>query len=204
VGRSDSGSWRLYLPSLDAYETKTFPVKVDSAAPAEQFGLYGTATVPDAASLNPGTASLTLEAECYTKGGMQLLFKEGAYGLHADTTTIYGTIVDQTQEPSKTYASSSSDGTISASNTDYLTAQGAATGTVNSAGTLATVGQYYDGASYHIYRSFLFFDTSAIPDATEVVSATLRLYSSGVDESVTDFDITVRLSWWWFTAPWLN
>lgn len=43
---------------------------------------------------------------------------------------------------------------------------------------------------YTVDRSFLFFDTSAIPDTATITSATIGLYGAS-DQSVTDFNLTV-------------
>jgi hypothetical protein len=51
-------------------------------------------------------------------------------------------------------------------------------------------GQGENSAGFHILRSALFFDTSALPDTAVITSATLSLYGY-LDASQTEFDITV-------------
>ena len=56
------------------------------------------------------------------------------------------------------------------------------------------VGQYYLGYPYYeyaIFRSFLFFDTSSLPDEAVITSATLSLYGSE-DWSTYDFKINIQ------------
>ena len=57
------------------------------------------------------------------------------------------------------------------------------------------VGQKYDhGAEYDDYtvlRSYLYFDTSAIPDNANITSAKLRLYIH-LDDSDADFNVTIQ------------
>lgn len=83
-----------------------------------------------------------------------------------------------------TFYTSASDGQILATSvdfTDFNTAWAATTG--SKADTIGTsmVGVYQASVSpynYYIWRSFLYFDTSAIPDTATITAATLYLYGS--------------------------
>lgn len=56
------------------------------------------------------------------------------------------------------------------------------------------IGQMYSG-SYSVYRGFLSFDTSGIPDDATVTSAMLYVCAS-LDQSITDFELKVyRYGW---------
>lgn len=50
-------------------------------------------------------------------------------------------------------------------------------------------------SGYYIYRTFLKFDTSSIPDKATVIQANLKLYPI-VDTSLTDFDIQIVKQGW--------
>jgi len=91
-----------------------------------------------------------------------------------------------------TFYTNSNDGSLTANSAVYATAHDAATGTA--LGTDLYVGQWwYTGTSkYYLYRAFIFFDTSTLPDDAIIISATLTLYTykkAGVD---TDFNIVIR------------
>lgn len=59
---------------------------------------------------------------------------------------------------------------------------------------LFQVGQTYDvGEGYEVYRSYVYFDTSIIPDDATITSAKLRLYIAlQNDDSDADFNITIQ------------
>ena len=85
--------------------------------------------------------------------------------------------------------SSSSDGTISKYGSSYDTIRDAVSGTVES--ERIYVGQYKDPSKYELFRSFVFFDTSELPDGCNIISATLYLYTAA-DGSSTDFDVVIQ------------
>ncbi|DAC73366.1 MAG TPA: hypothetical protein DSN98_00330 [Thermoplasmata archaeon] len=97
-------------------------------------------------------------------------------------------------DPTLTVYSTSSDGYISNSGTNYNTVRTASSGTVNSSGTYITIGQKKgpgQPATYYIYRGFVFFNTSALPSNAYLDTATLALYKKD-DYSTTDFGITIQ------------
>jgi PKD repeat protein len=106
-------------------------------------------------------------------------------------TMTFPVIVD----PTLTVYSTSSDGYIYDSNTNYNTAQAATSGTVNNSGTYITIGQKKQPgmptSTYYVYRGFVFFDTSALPSNAYLDNATLSLYKKD-DYSTTDFNITIQ------------
>ncbi len=88
------------------------------------------------------------------------------------------------------YATSNS-GVLRNLNAVYNTAWTAASGTIDR-GDSQIIGQYYGlGYGYEVYRSTLFFDTSALPDDATITSATIKLYGQS-DQSTTDFNITIQ------------
>lgn len=93
-------------------------------------------------------------------------------------------------DPTITPFSSASDGYIVQQDPVYATVWAAATGTVTAGLTTTLIGQQFN-VDYYIYRSFFFFDTSALPDTAAIISAFLALYGQS-DGSTTDFDITIQ------------
>jgi len=97
-------------------------------------------------------------------------------------------------DPTLTVYSSSNDGYIYNSNTNYNTARNASTGTISSTAISMNVGQYKQinfPITYFIDRGFLFFNTTTLPSSAYIDNATLSLYKQS-DSSTTDFLITVQ------------
>ncbi|MBE3136674.1 MAG: M28 family peptidase [Thermoplasmata archaeon] len=98
-------------------------------------------------------------------------------------------------DPTLTVYSTSSDGYIYNSSTNYNTVRTASSGTVSSSGTYITIGQRKQPgiptSTYYVYRGFVFFNTSALPSNAYLDNATFSLYKKD-DYSTTDFDITIQ------------
>lgn len=91
-----------------------------------------------------------------------------------------------------TVESSTADGRLLRTSTNYATARGGSSaGSVSVGSGAAQIGQQLNAGSYTCYETFLDFDTSAIPDAATITAVTLRLYGSA-DSSTTDFTIEAR------------
>jgi hypothetical protein len=94
----------------------------------------------------------------------------------------------------QTYYGETADGHIYGYSTVYSNARATST-SCDSSAIGARLGQNYDGSGYTVYRAYVSFDTSVIPDDVSVTSAKLYLCAS-LDMSSTDFDITVyRYNW---------
>jgi len=95
-----------------------------------------------------------------------------------------------------TFYATSSDGNITKSTTigGYNACNKATSGTVYDTKPSIYVGQLYNGISrtYTIYRGYLFFDTSSIPDKATITSATLSLYANRDESTLCDFDVTIQ------------
>ena len=93
-----------------------------------------------------------------------------------------------------TVYTSASDGCIYGVNANYTTAHDAANGTtVYNTSISYLVGQQLASGDYTLMRSFLFFDTSAIPDVSVITQVVLSLYlGSDFGNPVIDFDVVVR------------
>jgi hypothetical protein len=97
-------------------------------------------------------------------------------------------------DPTLTVYSTSSDGYIYNSNSNYNTAWTASTGTISSTATYLSIGQSKVASlppDYRVYRGFLPFNTSSLPSNAIIDNATLSLYKKD-DYSTTDFTITIQ------------
>jgi len=97
-------------------------------------------------------------------------------------------------DPTLTIESQNTDGYIYNSSSDYNTVWNATTGTVSSSATYITVGQKKTGgfpSNYYIYRGFLIFNTTELPDNAYVYNATVSLYKKD-DASGKDFFLTLQ------------
>lgn len=89
----------------------------------------------------------------------------------------------------RVFTASTSDGHIWYNNTDYNAAHDAYEGFI-SYDYVLPVGQRIISGSFFIYRSYIFFDTSALPANIQITSAVLSLY---VDTDFTDIDFNVTI-----------
>ena len=86
------------------------------------------------------------------------------------------------------------DGRIQNSSSNYDDIWNSTTGTVyNGSGYTVNVGQYYYslGSKYYIFRGFLFFDTSTLPDKARITSVILSINITA-DYSTTDFLLVIQ------------
>lgn len=95
-----------------------------------------------------------------------------------------------TTSDSRVISSTSSDGMVYGSGATYSYVWYLASGTVYDTYTDCRLGQLYT-TTYSIYRSFMFFDTSSLPDDANITSAILSLYIE-TDSSTTDFNVTLQ------------
>ena len=90
----------------------------------------------------------------------------------------------------KTFYCNSYDGYIYATGDSYNIAHESSSGTVVDASSYILIGQIYS-SSYAIYRAFLHFDTSIIPEDANITSVTLSIYIVTVQTSVS-FNVTLQ------------
>ena len=130
-------------------------------------------------------AGITTEARRYAKklGGIQYIYT-GFLASEAAGLT-YPVVIDPD------FSADTDDAEVYGTNAAYATARSTATGSFNFTATLST-GQ---NTTYSVYRGFLKFDTSAIPD-TDIVSQVNLKLTATADGSVTDFDVQiVKVDW---------
>jgi hypothetical protein len=92
--------------------------------------------------------------------------------------------------PEVPFGATASDGWIQNTSNVYATVHDATKGTITASSIDFYVGQSYP-LDYLIYRGFIFFDTSAIPDGATITRATLSLYGE-VDNSSQDFFLIIQ------------
>jgi hypothetical protein len=96
-----------------------------------------------------------------------------------------------TTVPEVTFNTTSSDGYTQNTSGSYATTYDAVEGTVSSSAIDLYIGQAFNPPLYTVYRGFVFFDTSAIPDGASITSASLSLYGD-VDASDQDFFLVIQ------------
>lgn len=182
-----SNPWALWVPAINANSSINYNLYFgtsDMSSTKYWFPAAGGGTVNDHASMEPSSNfTMTWDGWFDTTAGASknLVSKTNALSAFV-SPTVSGNI---TAEIYPYYYSSTSDGRIYATNVVYNTAWTAATGTVDSANLY--VGQ---ATGFYVFRGFLFFDTSSIPDSATITSATLSLYGA-TDFSATNFDVVV-------------
>jgi len=92
------------------------------------------------------------------------------------------------------FNTSSSDGYLKKFSSVYATAHDAAVaGDKDNSGSQLRIGQRYISPNYYIYRSFLYIDTSTIPDDAIIISAKLSLFlDTDIASAATAFNIVIR------------
>ncbi len=101
---------------------------------------------------------------------------------------IYPVIIDPD------YLDSTNDGYIKGISASYSTARSTAS-EISMNDTHFGVGQMIPTTVYYIYRAYLKFDTSAIPDGDTVTQVNLKMVCIG-DYSTTDFDVQIVKQDW--------
>lgn len=102
---------------------------------------------------------------------------------------VYPITIDPTTED---YSSSASDGYCSKSSTvNYSVAWANVSGVASATGTTTRIGQSKVVTIFTVYRSFFYFNTTAVPDNAIISSANVSLYGQ-TDSSTQDFEITIQ------------
>jgi len=85
----------------------------------------------------------------------------------------------------ETFYSEAGDGRIYSEDADYATARGAVTGdNCDTAGDYLNTANNLTGTpTYRVYRSFMYFDTSGLPDTCTITAVTLGLYGYSANET---------------------
>ncbi len=109
-------------------------------------------------------------------------------------TMTFPVVIDPTIQQLQ-IGSLTDDGDISNYSTSYTTVQSAPAGTVSSSSTTIYIGQSkflsFPNPIYHIYRGYLMFNTSSLPENAYITDAYISLYKHS-DYSANDFTITVQ------------
>jgi hypothetical protein len=112
------------------------------------------------------------------------------------TVTTTGAVFPVTVDPSPlTAAGDTADGYVYGYHTStYATARSTSYNFDNITTTFA-VGQYISQGEYFVYRSFLKFDTSALPDDCTITQVNLKM-TCAYDGSATDFNVQIVKQNW--------
>lgn len=106
-------------------------------------------------------------------------------------SVMAGAVYPVTIDPTDVFTTSASDGFLYYTDAVYATAHDAANAeTLDSTSAYLRLGQSKP-SSYYLFRSYLYFDTSALPDSGTISAANLSLYGKN-DLSTTDFNIVVQ------------
>ena len=193
---SPSGSNSVFLykqGALSAYGTRTLYAHMGNSLATKDQGLATSSgsynEAMDAASLDI-TSNITCQADitidAFPGGTTEhtIVGKGSAYGLYIKGTN--GLVFRVGATSVFTPKSDADDGFIYKSDAVYATAHDAATGTVDTSGTIR-VGQ---AAGVTVNRMGVNFDTSSLPDVCTISAVTLAL-DGAADGSTTDFDVVV-------------
>jgi len=94
-------------------------------------------------------------------------------------------------ETTRTFSSLTYDGQIFKNQPTYMLAWNGTSGGVFGSSQYAEIGQDNFTTSYFVFRGFVFFDTSIIPDSANITSATLSVRIQA-NYSTTDFNLTIQ------------
>ena len=150
-------------------------------------GYDGYIRILDAAAIELGN-DFEIEQEGYIDTSVgadkNLIYKEDAFRTYVSAAEEISSVVPDTVNPASTPGGTKA--CIYGDNANYNTARTQAVGT----GLIAnpSIGQRL---GFEVYRGYVWFDTSPIPDGATITSATLHFRGSG-DTSVTDFDIIIQ------------
>lgn len=93
----------------------------------------------------------------------------------------------------ETFYSTSADGHLFYEDANYATAHDASVAESKwTEVSTSSLGQQKSGANYRIWRVFLYFDTSLIPESATILSANLTIKTDYVLGSIDDFNITIQ------------
>lgn len=94
-------------------------------------------------------------------------------------------------DPTETFYSATSDGQIYKYTDTYSPTRDAPSGIVSTSVTGFRIGQILT-SKYYVFRSFVFFDTSNLPDDATIINATLSFYKLSDSSTDNDFDVVVQ------------
>lgn len=184
----------VFIEDIDSYQSNSYQYRLGYSPEQSGFPVIvgtGNIMVSDDSSMELGD-NFTIEIDGYidTSSGSDknLVHKMVAFRADvSDTGSITAGVLD-----GASFNSTSSDGYIYKTGAVYSTVRTSVSGdSLTNTTTSLYLGQSYGGGVYSIYKSYVYFNTSPIPDAENIVSAWLRLY--GMDDwSDTDFSITIQ------------
>jgi hypothetical protein len=106
-------------------------------------------------------------------------------------TAVYPVVIDPD------FAGDAANGTIEGTSTTYATARSTSTSFFSTGTYNLDIGQRYNSSTgyYFVWRSYLVFDTSGIPDTSTITQVNLKLVCIA-DSSTADFDVVIKKQDW--------
>lgn len=109
--------------------------------------------------------------------------------LLASYLCLFRTATVQASE-NRIFSCSTVDGDVNSNSNDYTVVHDASSGSVHATSSVFWVGQFIE-TFYSVYRGYLFFDLSAVPESATIESAILSVYVN-TDASITNFNLTIQ------------
>jgi hypothetical protein len=156
--------------------------KIDLIGITEKDGVLYGEDGTELARLTPTTATDANGKELPCEGK----YTDGYLDFSVDTS---GAAYPVTLDPD--FAGATADGFVRGTNSNYSTARSTSYA-YNSTNAVLFLGQFL---SYQVYRNFLKFDTSSIPDNNTISQVNLKLVCT-YDYSATDFDVQIVKQNW--------
>lgn len=168
-----------------AFTTGNTPVSNMAIIP----GYNGYVTILDAAALELASVGFIVMTDIFIDTsaasiGVNLFNKASAIRTYVSAVNTISVSIPVT------FASNTSDAWVYADDATYNGAWAPVDADAVTSGATCTVGQLEAGGTYRVHRSFLYFDTSSLPDGATITGAVLRIFGS-TDTSGTDFDLVV-------------
>lgn len=165
----EADSSYFYIAYTNGYDIEA---RSGSSYPGTGFSLSAATVVYNGSSVSDAYRYPTITKDSNSKLWI------GAVSITGTTSSYYA--VDDVNE-----------GYIGGSNASYTTAHSTSTSSTLNNLLGYRVGQLLTGGVYYIYRSYTIFDTSGIPDTTDILASNIYLYAYQDSSGSNDFDVHI-------------